>query len=823
MSYKISRTASSINQEAKAIQKGNTLPILGAMIVTGLITGLITWLVSVVTGTANTDTAPTFMVTIASLISFLVAIFISQPLELGLTWATLRLVDEDKFRLGNIFEPFKRQYMRNVWNQFLYNLVITLWQLLLAAVIGGIGFFLFSVTTDFAALSTLFSGTTIDASVATGLLAGSFLTYAFIGGLIFIVALTFITLRLVMNNYLIYDNDRLSGAKPLKVSKTMMKGNVGKLFVIGLQNVIVPFLISAVLSAVAGLALFVLNSDVLAGILTVIAAIATIVLAVVFTVRQQIATALFYRLLTDEHGAELDAQFSELDLTPDTPANEYHTEARPAFTEDATAIHPAETVATGVAANQAVNAEDANAEALTADEVTNDEEVFSLADEDNAGSTDAATNASSALRGSYVVGQGAANISQPAVLTFAAGEAVSSIKESFTVEANDYNQAGAPAPAERIQLDAKPGSESSAVRDNFVIGAEDAATSEADENANEEASATSSALRGSYVVGQDEANIAQPAVLTFAAGEAVSAIKESFTVEANDYNQAGAPTPAERIQLDAKPASESSAVRDSFVIGGNDAAESTEASATSSALRGSYIVGQDEANIAQPAVLTFAAGEAVSAIKESFTVEANDYNQAGAPTPAERIQLDAKPASESSAVRDSFVIGGNDAAESTEASATSSALRGSYIVGQDEANIAQPAVLTFAAGEAVSAIKESFTVEANDYNQAGAPAPAERIQLDAKPGSESSAVRNSFVIGGTQEAEVDPETGKQDKKPYSISGYNTPDRTDFGKVENAKDVILAADRVGNEEAGMLNPDDFDAEVNYDPEIDPNNK
>ncbi|OYW71229.1 MAG: hypothetical protein B7Z25_03370, partial [Aerococcus viridans] len=124
MSYKISRTASSINQEAKAIQKGNTLPIVGAMIVVSVISGLITWLVSLLTGTTDTESASGIMVAISGVISILVAIFISQPLELGLNWATLRLVDEDKFRLGNIFEPFQRKYMRNVWNQFLYKLVI---------------------------------------------------------------------------------------------------------------------------------------------------------------------------------------------------------------------------------------------------------------------------------------------------------------------------------------------------------------------------------------------------------------------------------------------------------------------------------------------------------------------------------------------------------------------------------------------------------------------------------------------------------------------------------------------------------------------------
>lgn len=51
-------------------------------------------------------------------------------------------------------------------------------------------------------------------------------------------------------------------------------------------------------------------------------------------------------------------------------------------------------------------------------------------------------------------------------------------------------------------------------------------------------------------------------------------------------------------------------------------------------------------------------------------------------------------------------------------------------------------------------------------------------------------------------------------------GYNTPERTDFSKVENAKEVILAADKAESGDNGALNPGDFDADVSYDPEIDP---
>ena len=97
--------------------------------------------------------------------------------------------------------------------------------------------------------------------------------------------------------------------------------------------------------------------------------------------------------------------------------------------------------------------------------------------------------------------------------------------------------------------------------------------------------------------------------------------------------------------------------------------------------------------------------------------------------------------------------------------------------------------------------------------------------MNAGPASESAAVRRSYVVGG--QASSDDATNNEDqtpgKKPYNIMGYNTPDRTDFGKVENAKDVILAADKADSGEDGMLKPSDFDKDVDYESEINPNHQ
>lgn len=569
MSYKISRKASEINKEASAIQQGNTLSIFGATLVTGVITGLITWAIEMITGTTDTTTATDSMLTIAGMASMIITIFISFPLSLGIDWSVLRLVDENRFHIGNIFEPFQRRYFRNIWNQIIYTIVIFLWTILFALVLGGIGVGIFYRTGQ--SLTPPTDLTAGDYSGLAGVAAG--LVILFI--ILYVIFLTIITLRLAMNNYLLFDNDRIGGRKPLKVSKVMMKGNKWTLFWISFQNALYPVLLGIVMFGGLGLlGAFLNNGGILIAILAIIATLAIMIFSIKYTIRQMVATALLYRLITDEHGDDLDRRFPELDLTPDAPVNEYHTEQRPAFTENATAIHPADDVATGTAANQAISETQAEKETQTPDHADNH------------------------------VGETAAT---------AAGAAAV-----------------------------------------FSLADEEKA-------------------------GQDDE------------------VAESSEYEADQV------------------------------------AENTTGS--SSALRGSYKVGQD-ADVRQPYQATYTTSEGpISAIRNHFTVEASDYNAV-------------RPAQE----------------------------------------------------------KPSF-------------------DLNASPSSESSAVRHSYVVGG--QASSDATTNNEDqtpgKKPYNIMGYNTPDRTDFGKVEQAKDVILAADKAESGEDGMINPGDFDKDVDYDPEINPDHQ
>ena len=569
MSYKISRKASEINKEASAIQQGNTLAIFGATLVTGIITGLITWAIEMITGTTDTTTATDSMLTIAGMASLIITIFISFPLSLGIDWSVLRLVDEDRFHIGNIFEPFQRRYFRNIWNQIIYTIVIFLWTILFAVVLGGIGVGIFYLTGQ-----SLTPPTDLTAGDYSGL-AGLAVGLALLFIILYVILMTIVTLRLAMNSYLLFDNDRIGGRKPLKVSKVMMKGNKWTLFWIGFQNALYPVLLAIVIFGGLGLlGAFLNNGGILIAILAIIATVAIMIFSIKYTIRQMVATALLYRLITDEHGDDLDLRFKELDLTPDAPVNNYHTEQRPAFTENAAAIHPADDVATGTAANQAISETEAEKETKAADQADNHvgetattaagaAAVFSLADEEKAGQDDEVT------------------------------------------ESSEYK--------------------AEAVTDNNAGG--------------------SSALRGSYRVGQD-ADIRQPYQATYTASDGP-----------------------------------------------------------------------------------------ISAIRNHFTVEASDYN-------AER------PVQE----------------------------------------------------------KPSF-------------------DLNAGPASESAAVRRSYVVGG--QASSDDATNNEDqtpgKKPYNIMGYNTPDRTDFGKVENAKDVILAADKADSGEDGMLKPSDFDKDVDYESEINPNHQ
>ncbi|MFV8261074.1 DUF975 family protein [Aerococcus viridans] len=350
MSYKISRKASEINKEASAIQQGNTLAIFGATLVTGIITGLITWAIEMITGTTDTTTATDSMLTIAGMASLIITIFISFPLSLGIDWSVLRLVDEDRFHIGNIFEPFQRRYFRNIWNQIIYTIVIFLWTILFALVLGGIGVGIFYLTGQ-----SLTPPTDLTAGDYSGL-AGLAVGLALLFIILYVILMTIVTLRLAMNSYLLFDNDRIGGRKPLKVSKVMMKGNKWTLFWIGFQNALYPVLLAIVIFGGLGLlGAFLNNGGILIAILAIIATVAIMIFSIKYTIRQMVATALLYRLITDEHGDDLDLRFKELDLTPDAPVNNYHTEQRPAFTENAAAIHPADDVATGTAANQAIS------------------------------------------------------------------------------------------------------------------------------------------------------------------------------------------------------------------------------------------------------------------------------------------------------------------------------------------------------------------------------------------------------------------------------------------------------------------------------------
>src|SRR5699024_12178453 len=109
--------------------------------------------------------------------------------------------------------------------------------------------------------------------------------------------ISIVTLRLAMNSYLLFDNDRIGGRKPLKVSKVMMKGNKWTLFWIGFQNALYPVLLAIVIFGGLGLlGAFLNNGGILIAILAIIATVAIMIFSIKYTIRQMVATALLYRL-----------------------------------------------------------------------------------------------------------------------------------------------------------------------------------------------------------------------------------------------------------------------------------------------------------------------------------------------------------------------------------------------------------------------------------------------------------------------------------------------------------------------------------------------
>lgn len=333
MKYSFTSSNSNIRKRAAEIQKENTWPMIGAMVITAIISGLVSGIVTFISSQFGIDSMnPTVIAMIVIAILSLAQTVISVLLSLGYSWASLASVDTNHFKMTDIFKAFTRRPFRNFFAMFIVSIIITVVTTIVLVVIGGIGFFagaggLFTQGID--------SNQTIFMGIAIGLLL-----------LILITILTaWINLMFFAVPYLPYDFNQLSAWKTISISRRIMKGNKFKVFRLIFYYSIMMLLVYLILIAVVTAVSFLINAVWVVMLVGLIAFIAMIVITIRLILRMTLAQAVFYRTLITENEAKLATEIPELELTyaDDDYENDpsvYHTENRPNLAGDAVAVNP---------------------------------------------------------------------------------------------------------------------------------------------------------------------------------------------------------------------------------------------------------------------------------------------------------------------------------------------------------------------------------------------------------------------------------------------------------------------------------------------------
>lgn len=159
-----------------------------------------------------------FIAIFAFLIIFVVSIFVSAPIKVGLKNFMLRLADGDT-RIDNLFSPFKSGYLNIVKVQFIKNLYITLWSLL-ALIPISIGICFFDIHKKIYHLlnmqSPSFSSVLSLMLMIYGILAIT---------LIFYIPAFIKKLQYLLVEYLLAENPHMTSHDAIYKSKEMMVGN----------------------------------------------------------------------------------------------------------------------------------------------------------------------------------------------------------------------------------------------------------------------------------------------------------------------------------------------------------------------------------------------------------------------------------------------------------------------------------------------------------------------------------------------------------------------------------------------------------------------
>lgn len=171
-----------LKARAKFTLKGQYWKLFGAILLVSLITGAISGFGSLLSLFSDEDGFNVAAVSLSSLVSIAVSLFVSIPVNLGLSRLYIRAAQGCRADIDELFSVYRSGHLLNaILVQFLEGLFITLWSLLF--IIPGI-----------------------------------------------VKAFSYF-----MINYMLAENPGLEQARAFEISKQLMRGNRGKAFVLGLS------------------------------------------------------------------------------------------------------------------------------------------------------------------------------------------------------------------------------------------------------------------------------------------------------------------------------------------------------------------------------------------------------------------------------------------------------------------------------------------------------------------------------------------------------------------------------------------------------------
>ncbi|EUJ35463.1 DUF975 family protein [Brochothrix campestris] len=209
------KTIRTIKREAKAALKGHWGIAIGILIIMYLITGAL----NLVAPTENNYDSTAIVL---SILSVLIAVFVTLSISTGFVWFYLRLFDGESLKVVNLFDAFKKgMYLKAIWANILIALLLIMWS-----------------------LPTIILAIVISIAAAANMLSFWYLIVPVLLMLLPIIK----TLGYEQTFYLIKDNPTISAYQAVKTSVVLMKNKRMKLFLTYLSFIgwmIVPLILLA--------------------------------------------------------------------------------------------------------------------------------------------------------------------------------------------------------------------------------------------------------------------------------------------------------------------------------------------------------------------------------------------------------------------------------------------------------------------------------------------------------------------------------------------------------------------------------------------------